>query len=171
MAVVAEDGGDVGVLWGVAAVGVVGAVAAFGPTLGLAMAGGDGGGGGGVGSLFSPNSVIAPSSFGQGGDVPQPVQCPVLLGAAGVDLGVPVLGEQDPTVRVHEAARVPRYGRAVLAAHGPIEGARRRAAERLVGRDIAEVTVEEGDLRDEAAGVRHKGAQGRHCRGRALWYE
>ena len=120
-----------------------------------------------VGWLFSPNSVIALSSFGQGEDVPQPVQCPVLLGAAGVDLGVPDLGEQDPAVRVHEAARVPRYGRAVLAAHGPIEGARRRAAERLVGRDIVDVTVE--DLRDEAAGVRHECAQGRHCRGRALW--
>ncbi len=153
-------------MWGLAAVGVVGAVAAIGPTLELAMAGD---GGAGAGWLFSPSSVITLYSFGQGGDVPQPVQCPVLLGAAGVDLGIPFLGEQDPAAWVHEAARVSGNGRAVLTAHGSVERTRRRAAEGFVRRDIAGAVVEEGDLRDEVAGVRHEGAQGRHRRGRALW--
>ena len=166
MAVVAKDGGDVGVLWGLAAVGVVGAVEAIGPTLELAMAGD---GGAGAGWLFSPSSVITLYSFGQGADVPQPVQCPVLLGAAGVNLGVPGLGEHQPAARVDEAARVSGYGRAVLAAYGPVDGTMRRAAEGFVGRDIVEAGVEKGDLRDEVAGVRQEGAQGRHRRGRALW--
>ena len=76
-----------------------------------------------------------------------------------MDLLVPELGEQHPAARVDEAARVAGYGRAVLAAHGPVEWARWCPAERLVGRNIPEVGVEEGELGDEVAGVRHQGAQ------------
>ena len=97
-------------------------------------------------------------------DVPQPTQHPILLGVGCMYFRVPHLCQHDPAGRVDKAARVAGDESGVAAAHGPGERALRGGTERLVGRDMAEcATAEEGELRDEAAGVRHDGAQrGRH---------
>ncbi len=93
-------------------------------------------------------------------DIPQPTQHPILLGVGCMYFRVPDLCQHDPAGRVDKAARVAGDVGGVAAAHGPVEWAPRGGAERLVGRDMAEcATAEEGELRDEAAGVRHEVAR------------
>lgn len=59
-----------------------------------------------------------------------------------MDLAVPELREEHPAPGVYKAARlVARDRRVVVAAQGPIDGARRRTAQRLVGCDFAIVAV------------------------------
>lgn len=73
---------------------------------------------------------------GDGATVPQAVERPVLLCAAGVDLLVPELGKQHPSARGDVAARVDALGMGLLAAHRPVDGAGWAATEGLVGSDI-----------------------------------
>jgi hypothetical protein len=63
-------------------------------------------------------------------NLPEPVNSPVLLAPANVYFLVPELCQKKSAARVYKATRV--GSRLVLAAHGAIEWARGRTAERIV---------------------------------------
>lgn len=117
------------------------------------------------------------------------MKSPVFLCSSCMYLAVPELREEHPPARVYEATRVvARDRRVVVAAHRPVDGAGRRTAQRIIGCDFAIVAIarcgysladaldnrleeiregvrdvlEEGELRQEVAGVRQRRAD--RCR-------
>lgn len=60
------------------------------------------------------------------------MESPVLFCATNVHFAVPELREENSATRIDEAAGRTVDGRAIVAAQGSVDGARRRAAERLI---------------------------------------